>query len=48
MNKVSWPGRSELIRASTVVLMLMFALAFLLAGYDYFWRVLFTKVLHIF
>jgi preprotein translocase subunit SecE len=47
MNKVSWPTRTELTRASMVVLILIFALAFILAGYDYFWAVLLRRVLHI-
>ena len=47
MNKVSWPTRSELFRASVVVLFTIFALATLLAVYDTAWRVLFTKVLRI-
>ncbi len=40
MNKVSWPTRTELVRASVVVLILIFALAFILAGCDMFWKVL--------
>jgi preprotein translocase subunit SecE len=40
MNKVSWPSRGELFRASMVVLILIFALAFILAGCDMFWKVL--------
>jgi len=48
MNKVSWPSRSELIRASMVVLITIFALAVVLAVFDMFWRVLFTDVLRIF
>lgn len=43
MNKVSWPSRSELIRSSIVVLLLIFVLAALLLGYDFVWRVFFTK-----
>jgi len=39
MNKVSWPTRNELYRASMVVLIMIFALAFILAGYDIFWSV---------
>lgn len=38
MNKVSWPTRTELIRASVVVLVVMFGLAALLFTYDFFWR----------
>jgi preprotein translocase subunit SecE len=40
MNKVSWPSRSELFRSSLVVLVMMFALGFVLAGYDIFWKLL--------
>ncbi len=47
MNKVSWPTRGELFRASMVVLILIFALAFALFGCDMFWKVLLSKVLHI-
>jgi preprotein translocase subunit SecE len=41
MNKVSWPTRLELVRASMVVIVVIFALAFILAGYDLLWRVIF-------
>ncbi len=41
MNKVSWPTRTELFRASMVVLITIFALATILACYDFFWRALF-------
>jgi preprotein translocase subunit SecE len=34
MNKVSWPSRGELFRASLVVILVIFFLAFLLFGYD--------------
>ncbi len=37
MNKVSWPSRSELIRASIVVLVTIFLLAAILWGFDLFW-----------
>jgi len=48
MNKVSWPGRTELLRASLVVLVTIFVLAALLATFDFAWAALFTKVLKIF
>ena len=48
MNKVSWPTRSELTRASLVVLVTIFSLAAVLAVYDLFWNVLFTKILKIY
>jgi preprotein translocase subunit SecE len=38
MNKVSWPSRSELFKASIVVLVVIFVLAFVLFAYDLFWR----------
>jgi preprotein translocase subunit SecE len=34
MNKVSWPSRTELIRASMVVIILMFGLMIVLYLYD--------------
>jgi preprotein translocase subunit SecE len=34
MNKVSWPSRGELFRASLVVILVIFFLAFLLYAYD--------------
>ena len=47
MNKVSWPTRGELGRASVIVIFMIFALAVILFGFDSFWKLLFTKVLHI-
>jgi preprotein translocase subunit SecE len=38
MNKVSWPSRGELYRASLVVLITLFALAALLFAYDVIWK----------
>ncbi|EAQ82617.1 preprotein translocase subunit SecE [Blastopirellula marina] len=38
MNKVSWPSRAELIRASAVVILFVFALAAVLFAYDVFWQ----------
>ncbi|MFI4874086.1 MAG: preprotein translocase subunit SecE [Blastopirellula sp. JB062] len=38
MNKVSWPSRAELIRASAVVILFVFALALVLFAYDVFWQ----------
>lgn len=48
MNKVSWPTRTELFRASMVVLIMIFALAAVLAGFDLFWKAIFTYVIKIF
>jgi preprotein translocase subunit SecE len=41
MNKVSWPTRHELIRASIVVLVTMFALTVSLLVFDTVWKVVF-------
>jgi len=35
MNKVSWPGRPELYRASLVVIVVIFLLAAVLFAYDF-------------
>ncbi len=40
MNKVSWPTRSELIRSSVVVLIVLFILAIALLLFDFFWTLL--------
>jgi preprotein translocase subunit SecE len=47
INKVSWPTRSEAFRASMVVLILMFFLAFSLFACDFFWKMLLHNILHI-
>jgi len=47
MAKVSWPGRTELVRASIVVLMTILLMGFILFGFDWLWIILFTKVLHL-
>jgi len=44
MNKVSWPTRSELFKASGVVLVTIFLLAAVLAVYDVAWAYIFTKI----
>jgi preprotein translocase subunit SecE len=46
MNKVSWPTRTELFRASMVVLIVIFSMAIILAVYDFSWGLLF-RLLHI-
>lgn len=38
MNKVSWPGKSELWKASVVVILTIFVLAGLLFAYDLVWK----------
>ena len=44
MNKVSWPGRSELWRASIVVIVVIFFLAGLLFVYDLILKWFFGKI----
>ncbi len=48
MNKVSWPSRIELVRSSMVVIFVIFAMAFVLFGFDLVWGFLFERlgVLH--
>jgi preprotein translocase subunit SecE len=43
MNKVSWPSQTELIRASLVVIVLMFGLTVVIFGYD----VILSKLLQV-
>ncbi|HMP78525.1 MAG TPA: preprotein translocase subunit SecE [Pirellulaceae bacterium] len=38
MNKVSWPSKTELWRASLVVIFVIFAMAAVLFCFDLFWR----------
>ncbi len=47
MNKVSWPTRGELFRASVVVLVTIFALAVVLFGFDFVWNWFFRDVARI-
>jgi preprotein translocase subunit SecE len=47
INKVSWPTRGELFRASMVVLICIIVLALILYSYDIIWQLIFRKVLHI-
>ncbi len=44
MDKVSWASRSELYRATIVVLVTMFFLGFVLLFYDIFWRWFFKLI----
>jgi preprotein translocase subunit SecE len=41
MHKVSWPTRTELVRASMVVIFVIFFLAMLLFSYDLIWSSIF-------
>jgi preprotein translocase subunit SecE len=47
MNKVSWPSRTELIRASMVVIVLMFGLMAVLFTYDFILNWLLSRVLKV-
>jgi preprotein translocase subunit SecE len=44
MNKVSWPSWSELVRASIVVILLIFILAAILFFYDVAWSFLLRMI----
>lgn len=44
MNKVSWPSWSELVRWSLVVIVVIFAIGFLLYGFDSFWVWIFQLI----
>jgi preprotein translocase subunit SecE len=46
MNKVSWPSKTELWRATAVVIFVIFALSFILFMFDAIWSYLF-KLLNI-
>ena len=45
MNKVSWPSRAELFRASLVVIVVIFLLTAILFGYDLILKFLISRVL---
>ena len=45
MNKVTWPKRDELFRASIVVMLVIFLLAGILFGYDLLWKAVFGWLL---
>jgi preprotein translocase subunit SecE len=47
MNKVSWPSRTELVRSSIVVIVLMFGLTLVLFAYDNIWAWLLSQVLRV-
>jgi preprotein translocase subunit SecE len=47
MNKVSWPSQQELMRASIVVIVLIFGLTLVLFAYDNVWAVLLSRVLQV-
>jgi len=44
LAKVSWPSRTELVRASMVVIFTMFFLALMLFGFDLVWRFIFETL----
>ncbi|MGL4513143.1 MAG: preprotein translocase subunit SecE [Lacipirellulaceae bacterium] len=45
MNKVSWPTQSELVKASAVVIFVIFFLAIVLFAYDFVWKAFFRALL---
>ncbi len=44
MNKVTWPSKGELIRASIVVISTIFFLAIALFAFDVIWQFVFNKL----
>jgi preprotein translocase subunit SecE len=48
MNKVSWPGRTELVRASLVVLVVILVIVLALMAIDFFWQFVLQGILHFF
>jgi preprotein translocase subunit SecE len=46
MNKVSWPSWGELVRASIVVMVVIFLLAAVLFAFDLIWKFLLGWLLH--
>lgn len=44
LNKVSWPGRQEVVRSSIVVIFVIFFLAALLFGFDLIWQSFFQFI----
>lgn len=48
MNKVSWPGRTELWRASMVVIVVIFLLAGILFAYDLILKFVIGKIFEFF
>ncbi len=44
MNKVSWPNRNELVKASMVVIFTIFFMAMLLFCYDLVWQLIFSTL----
>ena len=44
MNKVSWPSRAELFRASLVVLVVIITMVVLLYGIDILWQFILNKI----
>jgi preprotein translocase subunit SecE len=47
MNKVSWPTWTELFRSSMVVILMIFILASILFFYDFAWKFLLERILHL-
>ena len=48
MNKVSWPSRAELFRASLVVLVVIITIVVLLYGIDILWQFILNKIYGLF
>ena len=44
MNKVTWPGKDELVRAAFVVIFTIFFLAISLFVFDFIWQFVFSTI----
>ena len=47
LAKVSWPGKDEVIRSAIVVIVVIFAMAGVLFGFDLIWKTIFGDLLKI-
>ena len=45
LKKVTWPNRQDVMRSTTVVLIMIFIASFILAGFDFFWGKVITLLL---
>lgn len=46
LKKVTWPGREDVIKSTTVVLICVLFASFILAGFDFVWGKVIGNLLH--
>lgn len=46
LRKVTWPGREDVVKSTTVVIICILICSFILAGFDVLWGKLITLLLH--